>query len=62
VRAIEAPGLAVNAGGLRCTRDADGACLSVDRCGVPGTEGDDCLGEIEERAWSSPIYVEPART
>jgi len=59
VRAIEAPGLAVNAGNLRCTRDADGACLEVDRCALPGTEDDDCLAETEERAWSSPIHVDP---
>ncbi len=59
VRAIEAPGLAVNADNLRCERDAEGACVKVNRCAVPGTEGDDCLAEIEERAWSSPIYVDP---
>ncbi|MGH0036308.1 MAG: DUF3604 domain-containing protein [Myxococcota bacterium] len=58
VRAIEAPSLAVNAGNLRCERDADGACVRPNRCGTPATVGDDCLGETEERAWSSPIYVD----
>jgi len=43
VRAIEAPSLAVDSDGV--------ACL-----GVPLE--DDCLGEVEERAWSSPIFVD----
>ncbi len=58
-RAIEAPSLAVNADNLRCTRDDAGRCIEVDRCGGPGNEDDDCLAENEERAWSSPIYVDP---
>jgi hypothetical protein len=58
-RAIEAPSLAVNADNLRCTRDDAGQCIAVDRCGTAETEGDDCLAENEERAWSSPIYVDP---
>ncbi|MEN8161463.1 MAG: DUF3604 domain-containing protein, partial [Myxococcota bacterium] len=59
VRAIEAPSPAVNAGLLRCETDADGNCLEVKPCfGVPGS--DDCLAETEERAWSSPIFVEVA--
>jgi hypothetical protein len=56
VRAIEAPSLAVNADNLRCERGEDGECTSVDFCLDAGFE-DDCLAETEERAWSSPIYV-----
>jgi hypothetical protein len=56
VRAIEEPGRAINAGLLRCERDAEGNCLRVAPCG--GTDpADDCLAETEERAWSSPIFV-----
>jgi hypothetical protein len=59
VRAIEAPSPAVNAGLLRCEKDAQGNCVKVKPClGVP--DSDDCLAETEERAWSSPIFVEHA--
>ena len=59
VRAFEAPKPAINAGGVRCERDASGDCASVSLC--PGPEGadDECLSETEPRAWSSPIWVEP---
>lgn len=59
VRAIQEPSLAVNAGGLRCERDASGACVKARPCyGDYRTSfDDDCLSENEERAWSSPIYV-----
>jgi hypothetical protein len=43
VRAVEEPSQAVDADGV--------ACL-----GTPQEE--DCLGTVEERAWSSPIYVD----
>ena len=45
VRAIEEPSPAVDADGVGCL-------------GTPAEE--DCLGEVEERAWSSPIFVDHA--
>jgi hypothetical protein len=56
-RAHEVPAPAINADGVRCERDAEGACVSVNLCGPDPT--DDCLGEHEPRAWSSPIWVDP---
>jgi hypothetical protein len=60
VRAIQEPGPTINGAGLRCTRDDTGRCVSVSACyGDPKTDyEDDCLAETEERAWSSPIYLE----
>jgi len=56
VRAIEAPSPAVDADPLGCSRDEEGRCVDVDPCfGRPAS--DDCLAETEERAWSSPIFV-----
>jgi hypothetical protein len=60
VRAIEAPSDAVNGKSLRCEYDESGSCVKVNACyGDYRTDSDDdCLGTIEERAWSSPIYVD----
>ena len=59
-RVFEEPKLGINAGNLRCTRDATGECVEVNPC--PGPEGrdDDCLAPHEPRAWSSPIWVDHA--
>ncbi|MHC4711004.1 MAG: DUF3604 domain-containing protein, partial [Planctomycetota bacterium] len=60
VRAIEEPSPAVNAGNLRCERDANGRCVRMNACvGAPAEE--DCLAQNEERAWSSPIFVDFAQ-
>ncbi len=56
VRAIEEPSPAVNAKGLGCERDEAGLCTRVDT--KPTSAEDDRLAEIEERAWSSPIFVD----
>ena len=59
VRAIQEPTEAINADPLECTRDADGKCIEVNLCrGDWRADWDDeCLDPVEERAWSSPIYL-----
>jgi hypothetical protein len=57
VRAIEAPSLAVAADPLGCTYDETGRCVEISPCSEKPYE-DDCLAETEERAWSSPIFVD----
>ncbi len=56
VRAIEEPTPAVNGKGLACKRNAEGACIGIDA--APRGPDDDRLGDVEERAWSSPIFVD----
>jgi hypothetical protein len=60
VRAIEASSLAINADNLRCSRESKGECRESNPCfgdfRTPYEE--DCLAETEERAWSSPIFVD----
>lgn len=60
VRAIQEETLAVNADNLRCEYDDNGQCKKANICS--GSTGrtdydDDCLAPAEERAWSSPIFV-----
>jgi hypothetical protein len=56
-RAIEMPTPGINAGGFRCDRDSEGACIATHLCGTTGQE-DDCLAEHEPRAWSSPLFLD----
>ena len=55
VRALEEPSLAVNGGSLGCSGED---CETQRRCDPWSPEGEDCLAEVEERAWSSPIFVD----
>ena len=59
VRAIQEPSPVVNCGNLRCTFNDKGECIKVNICyGDSRTDKeDDCLTLSEERAWSSPIYI-----
>ena len=60
-RAIEKESKIVNAGNLRCDLDAFGQCKEVNICyGSPlqNPREEDCLENGEERAWSSPIFVD----
>ena len=53
VRAIQAPTMAVNAGGFRCGDGECEPCFGDYRNPLE----EDCLGSNEERAWSSPIWL-----
>ena len=59
VRAIEEPSLRINGGNLRCDYDSDGNCKKVNICygGYKTSREDNCTMMSEERAWSSPIFV-----
>jgi hypothetical protein len=63
VRAIQEPSTAINGAGLDCDYDADGRCVAIKPCWADNrtSPDDDCLGVVEERAWSSPIYVDYQR-
>lgn len=57
VRAIEEPSDAVNGANQGCEFNQQGQCIAVKECGTRGGQGNDCLAPVEERAWSSPIFL-----
>jgi hypothetical protein len=62
VRALEDPTPAINAANLRTEYDAEGNAVRVTPCEAGWrSTGDDCLAPAQERAWSSPIYVDVRR-
>lgn len=58
VRAIEAPTPALNADPLGCQSDGSGGCTSIDPC-FDRPDSDECQAPSEQRAWSSPIFLDP---
>jgi hypothetical protein len=60
VRAIQQPSAAINGANLDCDYDTDGRCIAINPCWADNRTSldDDCLAPSEERAWSSPIYVD----
>ena len=62
VRALQEATPAVNGDPMRCERDDSGACVGATPCPAAGPDfdpDDECLSMVQERAWSSPIFVRP---
>ena len=59
----EAPSGGARYLGLCCRFDEAGRCIEVQPCraAAPTHPDDDCLALVEERAWSSPLFVDFAR-
>jgi hypothetical protein len=60
VRALQEPTPAINGAPLRTEFDAAGAARATHPCSGPGSE-DGCPAPVQERAWSSPIFVNQPR-
>ena len=63
-RALEVASPAVNGANLRTQLDAAGNAVRTHPCYADwrSSDADDCLAPVQERAWSSPIFVDRPRT
>ncbi len=57
-RALEAPAPALNGTPLQTKFDAEGRAMSTDLCTQADVDAGGCFGEVQERAWSSPIFID----
>ena len=61
VRAVEESNMIINSRNLRCEYNSLGECIQVNICSgsvLNTPKEDDCLSRGEERAWSSPIFID----
>ncbi len=59
VRAIQEATPTINGANLRCIFDEQGQCVAVNPCygDYRTSKSDNCLADVQNRAWSSPIYL-----
>ena len=59
VRAVQEHTKMINADNVRCQYDAQGKCIAVNPCygDYRTPRSDDCKASAQQRAWSSPIFV-----